>query len=287
MAGGPPRRIESLRGWRPSVLPGFGGTLALTVTYLSLIVLIPLGALVLKAAGLTFREFWQTASSDAALAAYRLSFGGALVAAAINAVFGVVVAWVLARYRFPGRALLDALVDLPLALPTAVAGIALTALYVKDGLLGAPLAVLGIQVAFAPAGVILAMVFVGIPFVVRTVEPVLLEIDPQVEEAAAVLGATRLQTFLRVLLPAIFPPLVTGFALAFARALGEFGSIVFISGNLPGKTEIVPLLIATKLDQFDYGGATALAMVMLVGSFVLLAITNALQSWGRGGARRG
>ncbi len=272
---------------RGSVLPGFRGTFIYTMTYLSLVVLIPLGALVLQTTRLTWAQFWQTASSPQAVAAYRLSFGGALIAAAVNAVFGLLLAWVLARYKFPGRALLDALVDLPLALPTAVAGIALAAIYSKNGLLGARLDTWGINVAFAPLGVVVAMIFVGIPFVVRTVQPVLMEIDPQVEEAAAVLGASRLQTFARVLLPALMPSLITGFALAFARALGEYGSVVFISGNLPLQTEIVPFLIASKLDQFDYEGANALAVVMLVGSFALLLVTNALQSWSHGRGRHG
>jgi sulfate/thiosulfate transport system permease protein len=275
------------RGWRPSALPGFGGTLALTIGYLSLVVLVPLATLVVSIAGVSFGQMWRVATSPSALAAYRLSFGGAFVAAAANAVFGLLVAWVLARYRFPGKGLVDAVVDMPLALPTAVAGIALTTLYAPKGLLGAPLDALGIKVAFAPLGVILAMVFVGIPFVVRTVQPVLMEIDPQMEEAAAVLGASRWQTFSRVLLPAVVPSLITGFALAFARALGEYGSVVFISGNLPGRTEIVPLLIATRLEEFDYPGAITLALVMLFGSFVLLLVINALQSWSQRRGRRG
>ncbi len=277
-------RIRSLGDFRPSVLPGFRGTLVYTLMCLSLVVLIPLGAMVLQTSTMTWAQFWTAAGSRQALLAYRLSFGGALIAASVNAFFGLVVAWVLSRYRFVGRALLDALVDLPLALPTAVAGIALTAIYAKNGLLGARLASWGIEVAFAPTGVVVAMIFVGIPFVVRTVQPVLMDLDPQIEEAAAVLGATRFQTFARVLLPTLVPSLTTGFALAFARALGEYGSVVFISGNLPLKTEIVPYLIASRLEQFDFAGANALAVVMLLGSFVLLLATNALQLWSQ---RRG
>ena len=214
---------------------------------------------------------------------YRLSFGGALLAALINAACGLVVAWVLVRYRFPGKHLADALVDLPLALPTSVAGIALTTIYSKNGCVGSRLEPFGIHVAFAPAGVVVAMVFVGLPFVVRTLQPVLLDFDGQTEEASAILGATRLQTFRKVVFPALLPALMTGFALAFARAVGEYGSIVFISGNMPLKTEIIPLLIVTKLDQYDYRGATALAVVMLTGSFALLMLVNALQAWTRRG----
>ena len=269
--------------WKPGVLPGFGPTLGVTLTYLSLIVLIPLGCLVLKTAELTWADFWTTISGPRALAAYRISFGGALVAAVVNALFGFVVAWVLVRYKFTGKGLVDALVDLPLALPTAVAGIALTALYAENGWIGRHLEPHGIKVAFAPAGVAIAMVFVGLPFVVRTVQPVLLDLDVATEEASAILGATRLQTFSKVIFPTVMPSLLTGFALAFARAVGEFGSIVFISGNMPLRTEIVPLLIVTKLEQYDYPGATALAVVMLAGSFVLLMLINALQAWARRG----
>lgn len=280
MAGAPGKAV-ALRGSRASVLPGFAPTLTFTAVYLGLIVLIPLGGLVLKAAGIGPREFWAAISSPQAVAAIKLSFGGALVAAFVNAFAGLLVAWVLVRYRFPGKALLDALVDLPLALPTAVAGIALTSIYAPNGPVGKLITPLGIKVAFSWIGVVLAMVFVGIPFVVRTIQPVLQDVDPQIEEAAAVLGATRLQTFRRILLPSVMPPLVTGATLAFARALGEYGSIVFISGNLPGKTEILPFLIVSKLEQYDYNGAMALAMLMLTGSFALLFAVNALQSWNR------
>jgi len=257
------------------------------VLYLSLVVLMPLAALVLKASGLGWSELWTTISSTRALAAYRLSFGGALVAAAINAGAGFLLAWVLVRYRFPGRALVDAVIDLPLALPTAVAGIALTAIYAPTGTLGAFLESHGVKVAFSPLGVVLAMVFVGLPFTVRAVQPVLMSLDPQLEEAAAVLGASRLRTFLRVILPVLIPPVLTGFALAFARAVGEYGSIVFISGNMPNQTEIVPLLIVTKLEQFQYQNAAALALVMLAGSLVTLMGVNLLQAWSRRGSDHG
>jgi len=273
------------RGWRPGVLPGFGPTAGITITYLSLIVLIPLAALILKTAELSWSDFWHTISGPRALATYRISFGGALLAALVNAGFGFLASWVLVRYKFPGKSLVDALVDLPLALPTAVAGIALTAIYAKNGWIGSRLEPLGIQVAFAPPGVIVAMIFVGLPFVVRTVQPVLLDLDAQNEEAAATLGATRFQTFRKVIFPTLIPSLLTGFALAFARAVGEYGSIVFISGNRPMQTEIVPLLIVTKLEQYDYSGATALAVVMLVGSFGLLMLVNVLQAWTRRGRR--
>jgi sulfate transport system permease protein len=276
--------IRFRRRWRPGVLPGFAPTLAITVTYLSLLVLIPLGALVLRTAGLTWAQFWATITSPRALAAYRLSFGGALVAAGINAVAGLLLAWILVRYRFFGKALVDGLIDLPLALPTAVAGIALTAIYAPNGVLGRWLEPHGLQVAFAAPGVIVAMVFVGLPFAVRTVQPVLMDLDPQAEEAAAVLGASRLYTFRIILLRALLPAMLTGFALAFARAVGEYGSIVFISGNMPLKTEIVPLLIVTKLEQYQYSEATALAVVMLVGSFATLLLVNVLHARAR---RRG
>jgi sulfate transport system permease protein len=272
------------RGWRPGVLPGFLPTLGITPTYLAAIVLIPLGAMLLRTAGLSWQEFWSTISSKQALAAYQLSFGGALVAGAVNTVAGLLLAWVLVRYEFVGKNVVDALIDLPLALPTAVAGISLTTIYAPNGILGGWLEGMGIQVAFTRVGVVVAMVFVGLPFAVRTVQPVLMELDPQAEEAAAVLGASRWFTFRRVILRALVPPLLTGFALAFARAVGEYGSIVFISGNLPMKTEIVPLLIVTKLEQYQYGQATALAMVMLAGSFLALLLVNLLQAWTR---RRG
>jgi sulfate/thiosulfate transport system permease protein len=259
------------------VLPGFGLSLGYTILYLALLVLLPLSALVFKAAGLGPSEFWRVATDERAVEAYKLSFGTSLAAASANSIFGVLLAWVLVRYPFPGRRLADALVDLPFALPTAVAGIALTAVYAPTGWLGAPLARLGIQVAFAPLGIFVALTFIGIPFVVRTVQPVLEELDPSVEEAAAVLGATRWQTFSKVILPGLFPAVLTGFALAFARGVGEYGSVVFISGNMPMKTEIAPLLIVTKLEQYDYAGATAIACVMLGASFSTLLAINLLQ----------
>ncbi|MBI3445394.1 MAG: sulfate ABC transporter permease subunit CysT [Magnetospirillum sp.] len=264
-----------------SVIPGFGPTLGFTLLYLSLIVLLPLAALLIKAAGTTFAQWGAILTDPRVLSALSLSFGGAVVAALINAVFGLLVAWVLVRYSFPGRKLVDAFVDLPFALPTAVAGIALTALYSPRGWIGSLLEPLGIKVAFTPAGVVVAMVFIGLPFVVRTVEPVLHDVDLELEEAAASLGADRLQTFLRVILPAIGPSLLTGFSLALARAVGEYGSVIFIAGNLPGISEIAPLLIVTKLEQYDYVGATAIAAVMLAISFVLLLAVNLLQKWRR------
>jgi len=261
------------------ILPGFGLTLGYTLLYLALLVLIPLSTLFWKASSLSAGTFWAVVSSPRAVASYRLSFGTSLAAAAVNAVFGTLVAWVLVRYRFPGRLILDALVDLPFALPTAVAGIALTSLYTEKGVFGRVLAVFGIKAAFTPLGVTLALTFIGLPFVVRAVQPVLQELDPQLEEAAALLGASHWQTFHRVLLPGIRPAILTGFTLSFARALGEYGSVVFISGNMPMKTEITPLLIMTRLEQFDYAGATALALVMLLASFLLLLLVNGLQSW--------
>lgn len=275
------------RGRRASVLPGFGLTLGFTLTYLSLLVLLPLGTLFLRGAQIGPRAFFELATSERALAAYALSFGASLAAACVNAVFGVLVAWILVRYRFPGRQLVDALVDLPFALPTAVGGIALTAIYAERGLVGRYLEPLGIRPAFSRLGVVVALVFVGLPFVVRTVQPVLEELDLDQEEAAAILGAGRLATFLRVVLPPILPAVTTGAALAFARALGEYGSVVFISGNMPMKTEIVPLLIMTKLEQFDYAGATALGVVMLVSSFSLLLLVNRMQAVSGARAARG
>jgi sulfate transport system permease protein len=268
---------------RHGVLPGFRLSLGFTVLYLSLVVLLPLGALVLRSTQLSWGQFAAAVTGPRALAAYRLSFGASLLGAVINLVFGTMLAWVLTRYRFPGKDLADALVDLPFALPTAVAGIALTAVYSEHGLIGRHLTSHGIQVAFAPAGVVVALTFVGLPFVVRTLQPVLLDLDPALEEAAAVLGAGRLRTFTRIVGPAILPAVLTGFALAFARALGEYGSVVFISGNMPLKTEIVPLLIFTRLEQYDTGGATAVAVVMLAGSFVLLLGIHVLQKWARSG----
>jgi sulfate/thiosulfate transport system permease protein len=262
---------------RPSVLPGFWPAFSYSVLYLSLIVLIPLSAVFLKAASSSWEHLWKVISSPGVVASYRLSFGASLAASLISVVVGFLVAWVLVRYDFPGKALADALVDLPFALPTAVAGIALTSLYTENGWVGRYLAPLGIRVAFTPLGVVVALTFIGLPFVVRSVQPVLADTDGEVEEAAASLGATRAQIFRRVILPLVRPALVTGFALAFARALGEYGSVIFISGNLPMKTEITPLLIVTKLEQYDYAGATAIAAVMLITSFLLLLGVNALQ----------
>jgi sulfate transport system permease protein len=262
-----------------SVLPGFGLALGYTLFYLSIIVLIPLAALFLRAATMSPAEFVQAAFSERAVASYILSFGGAAAAALVNAVFGLMVAWVLVRYDFPGRKLVDAFVDLPFALPTAVAGIALTTLYAPQGWIGALLAPWGIKIAFTPLGVMVAMVFVGLPFVVRTVQPVLQDLDKEFEEMAYSLGASRLQTWFRVVLPALLPALLTGVALAFARAVGEYGSIIFIAGNIPGESEISPLLIIIKLEQYDYAGASAVAVVMLVLSFVMLLAINLLQRW--------
>lgn len=264
---------------KSSVLPGFNLTLGYTIGYLSLIVLIPLTAVFLKTASMSFDEFWQVVSADRVVASYKLSFGASFLAAGINAVFGLLLAWALVRYSFPGKKLVDALVDLPFALPTAVAGIALTALYARNGWLGQYLEQLGIKVAFTPLGVLVALVFIGLPFVVRTVQPILEDLDTELEEAAASLGAQRWQTFRHVTLPILLPALLTGFALAFARAVGEYGSVIFIAGNLPMVSEITPLMIITKLEQYDYVGATAIASVMLVFSFVLLLIINGLQAW--------
>jgi sulfate transport system permease protein len=270
---------------RPSVMPGFGLTLGFSVFYLGLIVLIPLAALFLRAAGLGWTELVAAVASPRALAAYRLSFGAAFVAALINAVFGLMVAWVLVRYDFSLKRIVDALIDLPFALPTAVAGIALAALYAPNGWIGQAFSTLGLQVAFTPLGVVVALTFVGLPFVVRTVQPVLQDLDREVEEAAASLGATRWQAFCRVILAAILPALLTGFALALARGIGEYGSVIFIAGNMPGISEIAPLLIVIELEQYDYAGATAIAAVMLIASFLLLLLINLLQHWTR--ARHG
>lgn len=264
-----------------SVLPGFNLALGFTLLYMGLIVLIPLSATFLKTAGMGWETFWNVVTMPRVLASYRLTFGASFLAALLNACFGLIVAWVLVRYQFPGRRFIDALVDLPFALPTAVAGIALTALYAGNGWIGQYLAVLGIKVAFTPLGVLVALIFIGLPFVVRTVQPVLEDVEAEVEEAAACLGADRWQTFRLVILPAIWPALLTGFALAFARAIGEYGSVIFIAGNIPMVSEITPLLIITKLEQYDYRGATAIAVVMLVISFVLLLIINLLQWWSR------
>ncbi|MGA3043435.1 MAG: sulfate ABC transporter permease subunit CysT [Bryobacteraceae bacterium] len=262
---------------RPSVLPGFGLTLGLTVLYLSLIVLIPLSGLFLKTATITWHRFWETVSSARAVASYKLTFGAAFAGAVVNAVFGFVVAWTLVRYRFRGRRLLDAVVDLPFALPTAVSGIALTALYSQNGWIGRLLAPYGIKAAFSPLGVAIALTFIGLPFVVRTLQPAIEELDGGMEEAAMTLGAGRFQTFRHVIFPFILPAALTGFAMAFARALGEYGSVVFISGNMPMRTEISSLLIIAKLEQYDYAGATSIAVVMLTASFLLLLAINFLQ----------
>jgi sulfate transport system permease protein len=265
--------------WRPpSVLPGFGLTFGFTLTWLTLVVLLPLAAIFLKSAGMGWREFATVAFSDRALAAYQLSFGTAAAASVVNAVFGLLVAWVLVRYPFPGRRVVSALVDLPFALPTAVAGIALTALYAPNGWLGQYLELLDIKVAFTPVGITIALVFIGLPFVVRSVEPVLADLGREVEEAAATLGARRWQVFGRVIFPTIAPALVTGCSLAFARGVGEYGSVIFISGNMPGRTEIAPLLIVTQLEQYAYDGATAIATVMMVVSFAILLGLNTWQS---------
>jgi sulfate transport system permease protein len=264
-----------------SVLPGFNLALGFTLLYLSLIVLIPLSAAFIRTSALTWPEFWNVVTTPRVVASYRLTFGASFAAASVNAVFGLLVAWVLVRYRFPGKKLIDALVDLPFALPTAVAGIALTALYAGNGWIGQFFEPLGIKIAFTPLGIFVALTFIGLPFVVRTVQPVLEDIESELEEAAATLGANRVQTFSRIIFPTLFPALMTGFALAFARAIGEYGSVIFIAGNMPLVSEITPLLIITKLEQYDYAGATALAVVMLVISFVMLLIINLLQWWSR------
>src|SRR6266700_1491296 len=265
-----------------SILPGFGLSLGFTVVYLSLIVLIPLSATFLKTSSLSWPQFWHIVTAPRALASYELSFGASAIAASINLVFGLIVAWVLVRYSFPGKRLFDSLVDLPFALPTAVAGIALTAIYSGNGWIGHYLRPLGIKAAYSQLGVVIALTFSGLPFVVRTVQPVLEDLDKEMEEAAASLGADRWQTITRVLLPSIMPAALTGFTMAFARAVGEYGSVVFISGNMPMRTEITPLLIITKLEQYDYVGATAIAVVMLVASFVMLLAINLLQAWSGG-----
>jgi sulfate transport system permease protein len=261
------------------VLPGFGLSLGFTLAYLSLIVLIPLSAVFVMSAGMGWESFVKAATSPRVVASYQLSFGASLLAAAINLVFGLILAWTLVRYNFPGKKLVDALIDLPFALPTAVAGISLTAIYAKNGWVGQYLEPLGIQVAFTPLGILVALVFIGLPFIVRTVQPIIEDLDAEFEEAAASLGATRLQTFRRVVFPALYPALLTGFALAFARAVGEYGSVIFIAGNIPFVSEITPLMIITKLEQYDYEGATAVASVMLLVSFALLLIINGLQAW--------
>jgi sulfate transport system permease protein len=280
--------VTALAGWRrPSVLPGFGITFGYTLVYLGLIVLLPLAALLVRPAELGLDGFIKTVMAPRVVASLKLSFGAAAIAALINGVFGLIVAWVLTRYTFPMKRVVDALVDLPFALPTAVAGIALTALYAPNGWIGQLLTPLGIKVVFTRLGIVLALTFIGLPFVVRTVQPVLLDLDREIEEAAASLGATRWQNFRLVIFPSIFPALLTGFALAFARAVGEYGSVIFIAGNMPMKSEIAPLLIVTKLEQFDYAGAAAIAVVMLAASFVMLLIINVLQRWARRHEDRG
>lgn len=278
-AGAPPRQAWRFR--RPSVLPGFGLSFGYTLTCLGLVVLLPLAALVARASGLGFTGIWDVATDPRVASALKLSFGVSLLSAFVASVFGFIVAWVLTRYHFPGRKIVDAAVDLPFALPTAVAGIALASLYAPDGLIGAPLERLGLQVAYTPLGVFVAMTFVGLPFAVRTVQPLISEIDKEVEEASATLGATRRATLLKVVLPPLIPAVLTGFALAFARGVGEYGSVIFIAGNLPYVSEIAPLLIVIKLSEFDYGGAAAIATIMLGISFLTLLAINLIQSWSR------
>ena len=271
-------------GWRlktPSVIPGFGLTLGFSLVYLTLIILIPLSALVWRSASLGWSDFFAIATDRRTLRALEVSFGTAFIAAMVNVVFGTIVAWVLVRYRFPGRRIIDALVDLPFALPTAVAGIALTTLYAPKGWLGHVLTPLGIKVAYTPLGIVIALIFIGLPFVVRTVQPIIEEVDKEVEEAAATLGANRWQTISRVLFPGLAPAILTGFALAFARGVGEYGSVIFIAGNLPYVSEIAPLLIVIRLEEYDYAAATAIASIMLALSFVMLLIINLLQAWSR------
>jgi sulfate transport system permease protein len=266
---------------RPSVLPGFGLTLGYSLLYLGVIVLLPLAGLILRPVELGWAGFLKAVLEPRVLAALRLSFGAALIAAIVNAFFGLIIAWMLVRYRFPGRRIVDALVDLPFALPTAVAGIALTAICAPNGWIGSLLVPLGIKIAFTPLGVVIALIFIGLPFVVRTVQPILLDLELEVEEAAFTLGASRFQTLARIILPVILPALLTGFALAFARAVGEYGSIIFIAGNMPMVSEIAPLLIVIKLEQFDYAGAAAIGVVMLAASFVMLLVINLAQRWSR------
>ncbi|GGG75625.1 MULTISPECIES: sulfate ABC transporter permease subunit CysT [Paenibacillus] len=268
---------RTVRSKAKNVLPGFGLSMGFTITYLSLVVLIPLAGVFIKSTGLSWNEFWAIILNPRVLASYRVSFVTAFCAALVNLVFGLLVAWVLVRYRFPGKKIIDSLVDLPFALPTAVAGIALTAIYAPNGWVGKLLEPIGLKVAYTPLGITIALIFIGIPFVVRTVQPVLQDFEKDTEEAAVMLGAYRLRTFWKVVLPELMPALLTGFALAFARGIGEYGSVVFISGNMPLKTEIAPLLIMTKLEQFDYAGATAIATVMLVVSFLLLLLINFFQ----------
>lgn len=276
--------LAAAKGWqfrRPSVIPGFGLTLGFTIAYLTLIILIPLSGVAWRTTELGWAKFWAIATDERTLTALRISFGASLIAAIINVVFGTLVAWVLVRYRFPGRRIVDAAVDLPFALPTAVAGIALASIYAPNGWIGQLLTPLGIKAAFTPLGIVIALVFIGLPFVVRTVQPVMEEIDREVEEAAATLGANRFQTILRVILPGLAPAVLTGFALAFARAVGEYGSVIFIAGNIPYVSEIAPLLIVIRLEEFNYAGATAIAAIMLVISFAMLFAINLIQAWSR------
>ena len=274
--------MAAFRFKRHSVLPGFGITLGFTLLYMGILVLVPLGGLVLFTSRMSFQEFWASAVSDPrVLAAYRVTFGASLASAVINAVFGFIVAWVLVRYSFPGKRIVDAMVDLPFALPTAVSGIALTTLYAHTGWVGRWLEPLGVQVAYAWPGIVIALTLIGLPFVVRTLQPALEELDAEIEEASASLGASRWQTFRRVIIPTVLPSLLTGFSLAFARSVGEFGSVYFIAGNMPYKTEIAPLLILIRLEQFDYVGATAIGVAMLVVSLVMLLVINLLQWWSR------
>jgi len=280
MAAASPKRA----GWRlkqPSVIPGFGLTLGFTIAYFSLIILIPLIALGLRSAGLGFSGFWAAATDARVLGALRVSFMTALFAAGVNVVFGTLIAWVLVRYRFPGRRIFDAIVDLPFALPTAVAGIALTAIYAPNGIIGQLVAPLGWRIAYTPIGIVIAMIFIGLPFVVRTIQPILEEVSKEVEEASATLGANRFQTITRVLLPSLTPAILTGFALAFARGVGEYGSVIFIAGNIPFVSEIAPLLIVIRLEEFNYTGAAVIASVMLLISFALLFAINLIQAWSR------
>ena len=269
------------KGRKKNVLPGFGLSLGITLLYLSLIVMIPLSLVFFESSQLGWEKFIETVTSNRVLHAYKISFGTAFAAAIINAVFGLVIAWVLVRYQFPGKRLIDGLIDLPFALPTAVAGITLTTLYAQDGWLGQLFSLANIKVSFTPLGITIALTFIGLPFVVRMVQPVLENIEKEVEEAAASLGASRIQTFLKIIFPEIFPALLAGFSLAFARGVGEYGSVVFIAGNMPMKTEIAPLMIMSKLEQYDYAGATAIAVVMLLVSFLFLIILNAIQLWSR------
>lgn len=274
-------RNVSLAFKKPSVIPGFGLTLGFTLFYLGIIVLIPLAGLVFKTLEMSWQDFYDTVTDPRVLAAFRITFSVSFIAALINAFFGLIVAWVLVRYNFAGKKIVDAMVDLPFALPTAVAGIALTTIYAENGWIGRYLESHGISIAFTPAGICIALVFIGLPFVVRTVEPVLRDFDREMEEAAVCLGASRRQTFIHIIMPQILPALLAGFAMAFARALGEYGSVIFIAGNIPFKSEIVPLIIVIKLEQYDYNGAMAIALVMLIASFIMLLVINLLQKWSR------